>query len=66
MMLWLNKREPDAKSDDVDGFAYYLAHQLHKTIGEVEAMPSQEYVRWAAYFTAKAAVENLKPMGLTS
>lgn len=62
-MLWWNKRPPDAKSDDVDGFTYFLAHQLHRTVGEVEAMPVSEYIRWNAYFTAKHAVENLRPVG---
>lgn len=62
MMLWFNSRPPDDKSDDIDGFQYFLAHQLHKTIAEVEAMSVREYVRWNAYFTAKAAVENLKPV----
>lgn len=61
-MLWFNGRPPDDKSDDIDGFQYFLAHQLHKTIAEVESMSVREYVRWNAYFTAKAAVENLKPV----
>jgi hypothetical protein len=57
MMLWFNGRP--AK---VDGFVYYLAHQLHLTVSEVEAMPHQEYLNWSAYFTAKHAVENLRPV----
>lgn len=43
---------------DVDVFAYHLAHQLKKTISDIEAMPHAEYVHWAAYFTAKHAIEN--------
>lgn len=62
-MLWFNQRGPDEKSDPIDGFAYFLAHELKKTVTEVEEMPAHEYVRWNAYFTAKAAVENLKPVG---
>lgn len=61
-MLWFNGRGPDEKSDQIDGFTYYLAHELHKTVTEVEQMPAVEYLRWNAYFTAKRAVENLKPV----
>jgi len=63
MMLWFNGRAPDGKSETLDGFAYFLAHELHMTVKEVETMSVREYVRWNAYFTAKAAVENLKPVG---
>ncbi len=63
MMLWAAGRGPDHKSDDLDGFAYYLAHQLHMTVTEVLAMPHREYIRWAAYFTAKHAVETMRPVG---
>lgn len=57
MMLWWCGRP-----SQVDGFAYYLAHQLHITVAEVHAMPHQEYVNWQAYFMAKNAVENLRPV----
>lgn len=56
MMLGLNGRP-----SDLDVFAYYLAHELHMSIGEVEAMPSSEYENWRAYFTARNACENLTP-----
>lgn len=61
-MLWFNGRGPDERSDQLDGFMYFLAHELHKTVMEVEQMPAVEYMRWNAYFTAKRAVENLKPV----
>lgn len=60
--MWFNGRAPDERSDQIDGFTYFLAHELHKTVTEVEAMPAVEYMRWSAYFTAKRAVENLRPV----
>jgi hypothetical protein len=61
-MLWLNGRGPDDRSEQVDAFAFFLAHELHMSVTEVEAMPMGEYVKWNAYFTAKKAVENLRPV----
>lgn len=58
MMLGLHGRP-----SDVEAFTYFLAHQLHKTVGEIEVMPRAEYVHWEAYFTVKHAVENMKPVG---
>lgn len=61
-MLWIHGRAPDEQSEPVDGFTYFLAYKLRKTIAEVEGMPHSEYVGWAAYFTAKHAVENRRPV----
>lgn len=59
MMLALAGRGPDEKSDpDLYPFAFFLAHQLHKTITEVENMTHREFVAWHAYFEAKHAFEN--------
>lgn len=52
MMLGLHGREAD-----VDTFAFYLAHQLHMTVADLDHMPHAEYLGWAAYFTAKNAIE---------
>lgn len=41
---------------------YYLAHQLGKAVFELELMPNQEFVHWQAYFKAKHALENMKPV----
>ncbi len=34
-------------------FAFQLAEHLHKTVGEVLAMPAAEFSGWAAYFKIK-------------
>lgn len=39
---------------DVDSFAYMLAEKLHMTVREVGEMDRIEYLRWAAYLTAKS------------
>lgn len=57
-MLGLNGRD-----SEIDTFVYRLAHELHKTVGEVEAMPRAEYLNWHAYFTVLSALENMKPVG---
>lgn len=49
------------RPSDVDVFAYFLARELGRTVAEIEDMPHAEYVNWRAYFTAKHAIENLKP-----
>lgn len=58
MMLGLNGRP-----SEVPTFTYQLAHELHKTVEEIENMPRSEYENWAAYFTARHALENLRPVG---
>lgn len=67
MMLGLNGRGTDLDGTPitVDTFAYMLAHELGRTVAEIEDMPLSEYVGWRAYFTAKNALENLTPGGPT-
>ena len=49
------------RPSDVDVFTFHLARELGRTVGEIEAMPYEEYVGWRSYFTVKHAVENLRP-----
>lgn len=62
MMLRLHGRPSDVDYD-VEVFAYQLAEMLHKTIGEIEAMPHEEFVNWSAYLTAKTAITHQSPQG---
>lgn len=55
MMLGLHGRPAE-----VDVFKFYLATQLGKTVEEVDGMAYSEYVQWAAYYTAKHAIEHKK------
>lgn len=43
---------------EVDVFDYVLAEKLGKTLGEVRAMPNDEYVEWRCYHEVRAALEN--------
>lgn len=45
-----------------DTFLYYLGLQLGKTVAELGSMDYTELVHWNAYFTAKSAIENQKPV----
>lgn len=64
MMLGLSGRGTDFNGSplEVDVFAFHLAHELGRTVTEVEQMPYAEYVAWRAYFTARAALDNLRPV----
>lgn len=42
-----------------DRFAYELALDLGKTLGEVEAMPNAEYVRWRAFYRYRHEMRKL-------
>ncbi len=47
---------------------YALAANLHKTAGEVMAMPAQEFTRWIAHFALREEdndpqAQQLKAMG---
>lgn len=54
-MLSLNGREAD-----VDTFAFFLARELGKTVGELQDMPTSEYVGWQAYYEATGAMRDVK------
>lgn len=64
MMLGLSGRGTDLDGTPigVDVFAFYLAHELGTTVTEVERMPHAEYIGWRAYFTARAALADLRPV----
>jgi hypothetical protein len=55
MMLALHGRP-----SHVEAFPYQLAERLHKTVSEIEALPHAELVGWAAYLTAKQAIEAVR------
>lgn len=38
--------------------AYSLADRLHKTLGEIMAMPVEEFLGWIAYCKIKAEKES--------
>lgn len=48
---------------EVDAFMFHLARELGKTLAEIGEMSHEEYVLWRAYYTAKHAMENMKPRG---
>jgi hypothetical protein len=48
------------RRSEVDIFAWHLARELGKTIGEIEAMPYAEYLGWSSYFTARAAIASVQ------
>lgn len=37
----------------------HIAEKLHKTLGEVRAMPNVEYQRWIVWFARKAQMQEL-------
>lgn len=45
---------------ELDVFSYFLATQLGRSVGEIDAMPHAEYVNWKSYYIAKHAIENQK------
>lgn len=47
-----------------DTFAFFLAKELGKTVGELDVMSHAEYVRWQAYYEAKGASENMRGVGI--
>lgn len=47
------------RASEVDVFPFFLAEKLGKTLSEIEGLSHAETVRWAAYYEAKAACENL-------
>lgn len=38
----------------IDAFAFQLAFDLGKTLGEIEAMPYLEYLHWNSWYAARA------------
>lgn len=45
-------------------FDFFLAEKLHKTVGEIRAMPAMEWHTWAVWFAMKAqAREQARLMG---
>lgn len=55
MMLSLHGRP-----SDVDGFRYFLAMKLGKTVAEMDLMPVAEYEGWQAYLEAYGSFTNQK------
>jgi len=45
---------------DVDVFAFHLARELGKTVGEIENMAHAEYLAWSSYFTARHAIQSVR------
>lgn len=43
-----------------DTFPFVLALDLHRTLGEIDAMPYPEYLSWQAYYTYRAAMADLE------
>lgn len=44
---------------DLDAYDFVLAERLHKTLGEVRAMPNSEIVVWRAWDTYRNAMREL-------
>lgn len=45
--------------EDVDAFAYFLADQLGKTLGELDDMPHAEYTGWKSFHKVRRQQEEL-------
>jgi hypothetical protein len=46
--------------EDEDTFPFVLALDLHRTLGEIDAMPYPEYLSWQAYYTWRAAMDEFE------
>lgn len=44
----------------MDTFPFVLALDLHKTLGELDAMPYDEYLSWMAFYTYRAAMQDFE------
>lgn len=49
--------------DDFDTFPMVLALDLHKTLGEIDAMPWPEYLAWQAFYAYRAATAKMQKVG---
>lgn len=54
-MLALNGAE-----SPLDGFRFFLAEKLGKTVGELDTMTMEEYVSWQAYYEVRNAVAGMR------
>jgi len=45
---------------DMDTFDFVLALDLGKTVDELSAMPTREYIAWRAYYTYRAAMADFE------
>jgi hypothetical protein len=43
------------QESDVDGFAFFLAEKLRRTVSELGAMSYREYQSWGSYYRVRAA-----------
>jgi hypothetical protein len=50
MFLALHEQE-----SDVDGFAFFLAEKLRRTVAELGSMSYREYQQWGSYYRVRAA-----------
>lgn len=41
-------------------FDFFLAERLHKTIGEIRAIPHREWTEWSIYFARKHQRQELE------
>jgi hypothetical protein len=46
---------------EMGAFDFELALALGRTIDELSAMPTREYIAWRAYFTCRAALAETAP-----
>lgn len=44
----------------MDPFPFVLGLDLHKTLGEIDAMPYPEYLSWMAFYTWRAAMQDFE------
>lgn len=47
------------EESDVDVFTFLLAHDLGKTLGELDDMPAAEMANWRAFYKVKRQQEQL-------
>ena len=45
---------------ELDTFDFVLAETLHLTLEQVDAMSNNEYLRWRAFYTYRAAMAEMK------
>jgi hypothetical protein len=49
--------------EELDTFPFVLALDLGQHLSSIDAMPYPEYLAWQAFYTYRAAMADMKPVG---
>lgn len=52
------------KPSEIDGFLFFLAEKLSKTITELLSLPAVEIMQWRSYYAVKHQAEELARGGV--